>query len=110
MPTVSGHQQQARCSNSQLLDEVLGETLRHGPTDERMLLQQLSQWARDRGQAPFDASASSQMVAEVLRCRLGDRFTQLPVGMCHDIGLALWNDPASRQRMGRLWQHLLTTR
>ena len=108
-PSRHSEPQSSHACSHRLLDEVLGETLRRGAPDDEALLEQLMLWARSHGSKGFDASATSQLVAEVLRCRLGERFAQLPPGTCHDIGLVLWNDPTSRQRMGRLWQHLLTS-
>ncbi len=98
-PTVSSVSQQ-------LLAEVLGETLIRHQEDPNILVHSLQQWYQAQVDPHFDADVFPELIRHVLHHRLGERATRLPAELFSEVGLAIWNNEESRQRVQQLWDDL----
>ncbi len=96
-------------TRDQLLAEVLGETLSRGRQDPEGLARAIRAWKSSLplpsagGSPVLDAERMAGLVGIVLRQRLGEKGDKLPEKLRQEVAEVLWNDPASRQRIQRLW-------
>ncbi|MEM9588483.1 MAG: hypothetical protein AAGA03_14460 [Planctomycetota bacterium] len=90
----------------ELLAEVLGETLSRQQEQPAELLAVLKRWSEARGSNPLQQADYPDLVRRVLKQRLGSRAERFPDRSIMEISDVLWNDPASRGRIDRLWQSL----
>lgn len=105
-PAVENHDQEHAKRRSDLLAQVLHETLARPLEDPQALLSHLCQWRLKLGLIELDEERCEQLINEVLSFRLGHEITTLPRYVSHGVTTAVWNDPSSRQRVGRLWRSL----
>jgi len=93
-------------SRDELLAEVLGETLSRQREDPGELVEALRHWKASLAEATLERDRFAELVDRVLWHRLGEKAGKLPDRLRTEVGDALWNDPASRQRIEQLWNRL----
>ena len=88
---------------SELLQEVLGETLSRGQENCEQLVAVLREFRSSRGRQPMDQELCIEVARQVLKHRLARQYAKLPADLFEEVGQALWNNDLSRQRIERLW-------